>query len=397
MEEHPNDSPVADLRRIDRADEQPAGRGRSRARFLTELVTAASMLPAGGSRQSEILCRRRPDRRRCGGRIEIARDPESDAIHWRCVLCGDAGVITNWQDTRWDLSAAVSAGRVVSLSAERERRRSRATASALPARVYELEVELVGAPLELEERVLRRFRITGTATLQDLHHALACAFDRDETDAPFEFMFGAPYDPAMRSFSGVSRPEPEPREGTVVWETQSTRLDALELREGDAFGYLYDFASEWVHRITVVTLREVRDPPVLPLCIERQGASPRLPRSVPSAEDAVSFPLSRLYGPYQAGTGPSPDGWLSLDELERQLLVLEAHLRALPPGHPPLAAPLLHAVLHSLAETDLAVRGALCSQGEPDRHAFIHRLGESLVRRLLDAGVAEWNPGEPSR
>ncbi len=395
MDERPIDRPVADLSRLEHAEGGlPVGRGGRRARFLTELVVAGSMLSPGSAQLSEIHCRRRPDRRRCSGRIHLSRESESDEIHWRCVVCGDGGVITNWQETRWDLSAAVSSGRVVSLSAERERRRVQA--SAAPAgHALELEAELVGAPVELEDRVLRRLRIAGSATLQDLHHALACAFERDETDAPFEFMFGAPYDPGMRSFSGVSRPDPEPREGAVIWETQNTRLDALGLREGDTFGYLYDFASEWVHRITVVSLRETRTPPVLALCLERRGSAPRLPAPT-AGEDAASFPLSRLYGPYRAELGPNPDGWLSLDELERQLLVLEAHLRALPPGHPPLTAPLLHAVVHSLAETDLAIRGAGCPEGEPDRHAYIHRLGTALARDLLAGEEPPARPRDPS-
>lgn len=388
MEERP-DTPVDDLRHLDGATRAPTGRGGRRFRFLAELVTAGSMLPAGGSQLSELHCRRRPDRRPCGGQIHLGRDVESDAILWRCVACGDGGRITNWQETRWDLSAAVSSGRVVSLCAERERRRAR-TNAAPAGTVLELEAELVAAPVELAERVLRRFRLAGTATLQDLHHALACAFERDDSDAPFEFMFGAPYDPAMRSYSGVSRPDPEPREGAVIWETQSTRLDALGLEEGESFGYLYDFASEWVHRITVVSVREVRSPPVVPLCIERHGSAPRLPVMIPAGEDAASFPLSRLHGPYRAERGPDPDGWLALDDLERQLLVLEAHLRELPPGHPPLEAPLLHAVVHSLAETDLAIRGAGCPEGEPDRHAFVHRLGTTLARALL---APEGRPG----
>jgi hypothetical protein len=57
-------------------------------------------------------------------------------------------------------------------------------------------------------------------------------------------------------------------------------------------------------------------------------------------------------------------------------------------------------VVHSLAETDLAIRGGDCGAVEPDRHAFIHRLGTTLARALLgpegeDTGRKRGDPAAP--
>lgn len=53
-----------------------------------------------------VRCRRRPGRRPCGGEIEGYIDPESNAIYWACLLCGDNGLISKWENTMWDLSEA---------------------------------------------------------------------------------------------------------------------------------------------------------------------------------------------------------------------------------------------------------------------------------------------------
>lgn len=49
-----------------------------------------------------VPCRRRPNRRPCGGEIEAFIDPETHRIHWACLACGDNGVISNWEHTMWD-------------------------------------------------------------------------------------------------------------------------------------------------------------------------------------------------------------------------------------------------------------------------------------------------------
>ena len=380
---------VSDIRLLESDGVLLAGRDGRLARFLGEIVAAGSLLPAGEFQLSGLICRRRPNRRPCGGKIRLGRDAATDEIHWSCQSCGDHGVITNWQRSRWDLQPELQGGRIVSLSLERARRSSRS----LPAarlQSYELSVELVHAPLLLEERVIRQVTLTGDHTLQDLHSCLHAAFERGD-EQPYEFMFGPPYDPETRRFSG---PGSASDGGEGFWDTRLVRVDSLGLRAGDSFGYLYDFNDEWVHRITVLGVREASQR-VTPRVIDRLGTSPAWPQDPddgPRWQDIESScPLSSLYGPYLAEEAPEPGDWLALDELERQLLVMEAHARGLPVGHPPIGSLPLHALSHSLAETHLCERA-----GEPaidevrcaphaSRHALIHLLGARLVRQQLDA------------
>ena len=53
-----------------------------------------------------VRCRRRPRRRPCPGQIEGYIDPRSNAIYWVCLVCGDNGLISSWENTIWDLSEA---------------------------------------------------------------------------------------------------------------------------------------------------------------------------------------------------------------------------------------------------------------------------------------------------
>ena len=53
-----------------------------------------------------IRCRRRPGRRPCPGEIEGYIVPESNDIYWECLVCCDKGLISNWENTMWDLRQA---------------------------------------------------------------------------------------------------------------------------------------------------------------------------------------------------------------------------------------------------------------------------------------------------
>lgn len=379
---------VSDIRLL----ESDGARDRRLARFLGEIVAACSLLPSGEFQLSGLCCRRRPNRRRCHGKIRLGRHPETDEIHWCCPSCGDQGVITNWQRSRWDLQPELQGGRIVSLSLERARRGARAAAQARLL-AYEISVELIHAPYLLEERVIRQIQLTGDATLQDLHTCIHQAFDRRD-EQPYEFMFGPPYDPETRRFSG---PGSATDGGEGFWDTRLVRVDSLGLKAGDSFGYLYDFSNEWVHRIMVLSVREASSS-LAPRVQHRTGSSPPWP---PDGEDEPpwrllesSCPMSSLYGPYFAEEPPEPDDWLALDELERQLLAMESHTRGVPAGHAPVGSMLLHALLHSLAETYLCERAGDPSVDEvrcatpTQRHELIHRLGRRLVREQLEGGEA---------
>jgi hypothetical protein len=74
------------------------------AEYLGEIVAAVTSVepddPLG------VRCRRRPGRRPCSGEIEGYIDPRFNAIRWACLVCGDNGLISNWENTMWDLSKA---------------------------------------------------------------------------------------------------------------------------------------------------------------------------------------------------------------------------------------------------------------------------------------------------
>ena len=80
-----------------------AGPGRRLALHMTAIVAVATGGPIAG-----IRCRRRPDHRACAGTIAF-RLWADQRITWGCPICGDNGVISNWQATRWDHRAFVQA------------------------------------------------------------------------------------------------------------------------------------------------------------------------------------------------------------------------------------------------------------------------------------------------
>ena len=80
------------------------GPARKLASYLASIVVAVTSVEPDGP--LGVRCRRRPGRRPCPGEIEGYIDPQSQRIHWACLVCGDNGLISNWQKTMWDCSSA---------------------------------------------------------------------------------------------------------------------------------------------------------------------------------------------------------------------------------------------------------------------------------------------------
>lgn len=80
-----------------------SGPARRLADQLFGIVRAASAGDTGGPWQTVLSCRRRPKNRPCPGRIVVMRSEDSAPIQWQCSACGDDGMISNWQDTPYDL------------------------------------------------------------------------------------------------------------------------------------------------------------------------------------------------------------------------------------------------------------------------------------------------------
>ena len=96
---------VSDLNHfLDLSDGAPAPALRL-AQHFGNIVRAAT---AGDERvgdwwTSALPCRRRPGRRPCPGRITIVRQQPPAPIQWRCNVCADEGVISNWEGSPYDL------------------------------------------------------------------------------------------------------------------------------------------------------------------------------------------------------------------------------------------------------------------------------------------------------
>jgi hypothetical protein len=63
---------------------------------------------------TNVVCRRRPHRRRCLGQVVARFVPPSDPIEWACPVCGDNGLIDGWVGTLWDRSGRVAVDRALS-------------------------------------------------------------------------------------------------------------------------------------------------------------------------------------------------------------------------------------------------------------------------------------------
>jgi hypothetical protein len=93
---------VSDLHHfLDLPDGVP-GPARRLAGQLSNIVRAATAGDAGAAWETALPCRRRPARRACPGRVIVLRAPQAP-IRWQCSACGDEGVISNWEDSPFDL------------------------------------------------------------------------------------------------------------------------------------------------------------------------------------------------------------------------------------------------------------------------------------------------------
>lgn len=357
---------------------------RALLKFAGSLVSAASLLPPNSFHHTCTRCRRRPSRRPCEGLLEVMWSSESQELSWRCPSCRDEGVIVDWRGTRWDLSGEIERGNVVPLSRARAERRERQDASLV--KELEVLVELIGGPAEFNAPVQRRLRLPIHASLHELHQLIERAFERHAPEA-YEFLFGAPYErDAFRLAGGFG----DTTDCACPCDTEVTRLAELELRDGMTFGYLFDFGEEWVHRVTVLGIADhpVREPAV----IESIGTAPA---QYSESEDFWSDDLvgealdpSDPQPEYSPESKPDPGEWLALDELERMMLVLEAHLAG-DQASPDHADP-LHAMIHCAAETRLALGcdatltnlRHLLARGL-SRHQAIHQVGAEILRRDL--------------
>jgi hypothetical protein len=94
---------VTDLNHFLDLPQDAPGRARRLAEHLSNIVRAATAGDAGTAWESALPCRRRPANRRCPGRMIALRTEAAAPIRWQCSACDDEGVISNWQDSPFDL------------------------------------------------------------------------------------------------------------------------------------------------------------------------------------------------------------------------------------------------------------------------------------------------------
>jgi len=94
---------VTDLHHVlDLPPEVPAP-ARRLAEQLRDIVRAATAGDADTAWETALPCRRRPAHRACPGRMVVLRTEPAMPIRWQCSVCDDAGVISNWEDSPFDL------------------------------------------------------------------------------------------------------------------------------------------------------------------------------------------------------------------------------------------------------------------------------------------------------
>jgi hypothetical protein len=94
---------VTDLHHfLDLPDDTP-GPARRLAEHLGHIVRAATAGDTGAAWETALPCRRRPGNRACPGRMIVLRTEPETPIPWQCSVCDDAGVISNWEDSLFDL------------------------------------------------------------------------------------------------------------------------------------------------------------------------------------------------------------------------------------------------------------------------------------------------------
>lgn len=150
---------------------------------------------------------------------------------------------------------------------------SSATKSTSP-KLYTLVVFIVSGPVTEEfakknPEISRTIQIRGDQTLEDFHHAIFDAFDREE-EHMYEFQFGkGPMDQ-----KGPRYVLDDDGEKNVAGLVNETTLDSLGLEVGRSFGYWFDFGDDWWHQVNIEAIDDEVPKGKYPKVTKRVGKSP---------------------------------------------------------------------------------------------------------------------------
>ena len=147
------------------------------------------------------------------------------------------------------------------------------------AMIYTLDVFIVSGPMterfvKKNEVVSRAIQIRADQTLEELHHSIFDAFDREE-EHMYEFQLGGkrPMDPKARRFVLPMSIDDPLFDRKPAGDVIRTTVGSLGLEVDDVFGYWFDFGDDWWHQIDVVAVDEAprgKHPKI----IKRVGDSP---------------------------------------------------------------------------------------------------------------------------
>ena len=147
-------------------------------------------------------------------------------------------------------------------------------------KLYTLEVFIMSGPLAKsfvkKNRVISRtIQIRGDQTLEELHHAIFDAFDREE-EHMYEFQVGGrgPMDPKARRYVLPACDHELEGEDMPAGVVTRTTVGSLGLKAGEAFGYWFDFGDDWWHQINVAAIEERPARGKFPKVTKRVGQSP---------------------------------------------------------------------------------------------------------------------------
>jgi hypothetical protein len=147
-----------------------------------------------------------------------------------------------------------------------------------PARLYTLQVFLIGGPVPEKfggKVISRTIQIHGDQTLADLHGAIFEAYDRFDEHF-YEFQFGkGPHDPQGKRYVLPEMFREERGDPTIAGDVTETTLDSLGLSTEQQFGYWFDYGDDWWHQIDLMKIEEKKDLRMrLPRVTQRVGKSP---------------------------------------------------------------------------------------------------------------------------
>ena len=146
--------------------------------------------------------------------------------------------------------------------------------------IFTLEVAIINGPIaekfaKKNKVISRAIQIRGDQTLEDLHHAIFDAFDRED-EHMYEFQVGGkgPQDPKARRYvlpMAMKDPFDDRKpEGDVT----RTAIGSVGLKVGSQFGYWFDFGDDWWHQIDVAAIEDAVPGGKFPRVTKRVGESP---------------------------------------------------------------------------------------------------------------------------